>query len=313
MQAQAVIMEGPKRLSLATLPLRDPGEGDVVVAVSHSGISTGTEKLLWTGDMPDFPGMGYPLVPGYEAVGHVVEASAGALVSEGDQVFVPGGNCFSGVRGLFGAASDLIVSPSSRVVRVNTFDPAQGALLALAATAYHALNQNRDHLPELIVGHGVLGRLLARLTLALGGPPPMVWEVDQDRLSGAEGYPLYRPEDDPRRDYQVIFDATGDVGVIDQLVKRLALCGELVLAGFYADRVSFDFPTAFMKQARFRVAAEWSQLDLFETQRLLERGAFNLDGLITHHYPAERAAEAYELAFTDRSCLKMILDWESAA
>ena len=33
-----------------------------------------TEKLLWNGTMPHFPGMGYPLVPGYESVGRVIEA-----------------------------------------------------------------------------------------------------------------------------------------------------------------------------------------------------------------------------------------------
>jgi myo-inositol-1(or 4)-monophosphatase len=38
-------------------------------AVLHSGISTGTERLLWDGTMPPFPGLGYPLVPGYETVG----------------------------------------------------------------------------------------------------------------------------------------------------------------------------------------------------------------------------------------------------
>ena len=45
---------------------------DVVVDIEYSGISTGTERLLWTGRMPAFPGMGYPLVPGYESVGRVV-------------------------------------------------------------------------------------------------------------------------------------------------------------------------------------------------------------------------------------------------
>ena len=40
--------------------------------IEWSGISTGTEKLLWSGRMPPFPGMGYPLVPGYESVGRIV-------------------------------------------------------------------------------------------------------------------------------------------------------------------------------------------------------------------------------------------------
>ena len=54
--------------------LTDPGANDLVVDIHYSGISTGTEKLFWTGDMPPFPGMGYPLVPGYEAAGEIVEA-----------------------------------------------------------------------------------------------------------------------------------------------------------------------------------------------------------------------------------------------
>ena len=47
----------------------DPAADDeIVVDVEFSGISTGTERLLWDGRMPPFPGMGYPLVPGYESV-----------------------------------------------------------------------------------------------------------------------------------------------------------------------------------------------------------------------------------------------------
>ena len=69
MKTNAVILSGPKDLALGAVALMRPAAGDVVVAVAHSGISTGTEKLFWSGTMPPFPGMGYPLVPGYEAAG----------------------------------------------------------------------------------------------------------------------------------------------------------------------------------------------------------------------------------------------------
>jgi len=70
----AVVLEEPERVVLSRLPLTPATERDVVVDIAFSGISTGTEKLLWTGRMPQFPGMGYPLVPGYESVGTVVSA-----------------------------------------------------------------------------------------------------------------------------------------------------------------------------------------------------------------------------------------------
>lgn len=313
MQTTAVILSGPQQLSLQSLGLTLPGAGDIVVEIAHSGISTGTEKLFWSGTMPPFPGMGYPLVPGYEAAGEVVEAAPETGFRPGDWVFVPGANCFAdNVRGLFGAASRHLVTPAARVTRIDAGLQAEGALLALAATARHAIAGFNTALPDLIVGHGTLGRLLARLTIAAGGCPT-VWEINPARRSGATGYDVIDPETDPRRDYRAIYDASGAVGLIDTLVRRLARGGEIVLAGFYTDPVAFAYPPAFMKEARFRIAAEWAPDDMVATRTLIESGALSLAGLITHRCAAVDATAAYETAFTDPDCLKMILDWKATA
>lgn len=314
MQTTAVILSGPKALGVETLSLKAPVAGDVVVEVTHSGISTGTEKLFWNGTMPPFPGMGYPLVPGYEAVGEVVEAAADTGLRVGDRVFVPGANCFeNNVRGLFGAASRHLVTPAARAVRVDAALAAEGALLALAATARHAIAGFNTALPDLIVGHGTLGRLLARLTIAAGGAAPTVWDTNPDRRSGAVGYDVIDPDSDPRRDYRSIYDASGAQGMLDVLIRRLAKGGEIVLAGFYAEPLAFAFPPAFMKEARFRIASEWTPADMVATRALIDAGALSLAGLITHTRPAADAPGAYEAAFTDATCLKMILDWKGHA
>ena len=101
MKTAAVVMQAPEDLVLSSLELDRAGDADLVVDIDYSGISTGTEKLLWTGRMPTFPGMGYPLVPGYESVGRVVSAGPQAKHRVGDAVFVPGARCFGPVRGLF--------------------------------------------------------------------------------------------------------------------------------------------------------------------------------------------------------------------
>ena len=110
MDALAVVLAAPEALALNRLPITEPGEADIAVAVEWSGISTGTERLLWSGRMPDFPGMGYPLVPGYEAVGRVERAGPRSGVQVGERVFVPGARCFGEVRGLFGAAASRLVA-----------------------------------------------------------------------------------------------------------------------------------------------------------------------------------------------------------
>jgi 3-hydroxyethyl bacteriochlorophyllide a dehydrogenase len=312
MESLAVILESPERLTVKRVALTSPGEADAVVAIAWSGISTGTERLLWSGRMPPFPGMGYPLVPGYESVGSVIEADAGGTVRVGQTVYVPGARCFGPVRGLFGGAASHLVAPAARLVPVDAALGDQACLLALAATAYRALGGIRPDATPLIVGHGVLGRLLARLTLAAGAEPT-VWETNPARHAGAHGYAVLAPEDDQRRDYAVITDVSGNADGLDTLIARLAPGGEIVLAGFYEAPLSFAFPPAFMREARIRISAEFRPEDLAAVTRLIDSGRLSLDGLITHRAPAAEAEDAYRTAFADPACLKMILDWRDAA
>ena len=313
MDTNAVILTAPGVLGLDSIGLIPPTADDLVVDISHSGISTGTEKLFWSGEMPPFPGMGYPLVPGYEAAGEVVEAGANTGFRVGERVFVPGASCYDGAFGLFGGSAARLVTKAGRVTRIDTGLGAEGALLALAATARHAMAGPGKSVPDLIIGHGVLGRLLARLTIAAGAPAPTVWEINADRATGALGYEVITPEADTRRNYTSIYDASGRSDLLNDLVMRLAKGGEIVLAGFYTQPLSFTFPPAFMKEARFRIAAEWAADDMVATRALVESGALSLGDLITHTRPASDATAAYATAFTDAACLKMILDWSGNA
>ncbi|MEL7252990.1 MAG: chlorophyll synthesis pathway protein BchC [Pseudomonadota bacterium] len=313
MDTLAVLLKGPKDLQLGTLALKSPGEGDLVVQIHHSGISTGTEKLFWSGQMPPFPGMGYPLVPGYESVGEVMEAQPGTDFKPGDMVFVPGADCFQDAHGLFGGAAATLVTNAARVTRVDSGLGADGALLALAATAHHALHGPGKTAPDLIVGHGVLGRLLARITIAQGHPAPTVWDTNKTRCDGAQGYKVCHPQEDPRSDYMSVYDASGADNILNDLISRTGKGGEIVLAGFYAEDLTFAFPPAFIKEVRLRIAAEWTKDDLQKTRALLDSGALSFAGLITHEAAATDAPEAYQTAFSDPACLKMILNWKEAA
>lgn len=311
MNTTAVVLEQPELLAFRELDLTEPGDADVLVDIHWSGISTGTERLLWTGRMPAFPGMGYPLVPGYESVGRVLSAGSRSGRQAGEQVFVPGANCFGPVRGLFGGAASRLVVAGSRVIPLQAELGERAVLLALAATAQHAVAAPGARQPDLIIGHGVLGRLLARLAVLAGGEPPVVWERNPDRAAGGEGYAVVDPAEDERRDYRSIYDVSGDSALLDQLIGRLAPGGEIVLAGFYSEPLSFAFAPAFMREMRLRVAAEWQRADLDTVKALAESGRLSLDGLITHREPAQRADVAYRTAFHDPACLKMILDWRA--
>ena len=312
-ETEAVIIKDPGKLYLGNVVLREPGPGEVVVETHFSGVSTGTERLFWNGEMPAFPGMGYPLVPGYEAVGEVVDARESNKLNIGDFVFVPGANCYKDVKGLFGASAKQLIVAEEKLIKIDKNLDATGTLFALAATARHAIAGLGNKMPNLIVGHGVLGRLLARLTIAAGGEPPVVWETNPSRISGAEGYEVLSPVEDNKRDYESIYDASGDPSILDQIIQRLKKNGEIVLAGFYSKPLTFTFPPAFMREAKIRISAEFTTEDVSITKSLIETGSLSLDNLISDTRPAEASTEAYKVAFEDTNCLKMVIDWRNAA
>jgi len=308
MQSTAIVFQQPKSLALTALSLPQMGAADVQVEVEFSGISTGTERLLWEGTMPAFPGMGYPLVPGYETVGRVVDAGDQATLKVGTRVYIPGSQCFQDARNLFGGSASKLVIPSARALPIQESLAEQGVLFALAATAYHAHSAPGTQQPELIVGHGVLGRMIARLAVLAGGHP-VVWETNPARRTGAMGYEVIDPSTDSRKNYKCICDVSGASTLLDELIGHLAPGGEVVLAGFYDAPLSFVFPPAFMREARIRVAAQWSPPDLAAVIALAGDGRLSLDGLITHQHDASQADVAYRTAFGDADCLKMVLDW----
>jgi 3-hydroxyethyl bacteriochlorophyllide a dehydrogenase len=314
MKAKAIVFEAPKSLSVRELELAPMGPRDLEVTVAFSGISTGTERLLWEGTMPPFPGLSYPLVPGYETVGTI--AKMGAEVTGwtvGDSVFLPGSYAFQGVQNIFGGSGERLVVPHERAVKLDPGLGAKGVLLALAATAHHVFTVGRDNLalayPDLIIGHGIMGRLLARMVVAAGKPAPVVWETQAVRQKGALGYEVIHPDQDVRKDYRCICDVSGDAGILNRVIPKMAAGGEVVLAGFYKQDLSFAYAPAFMREASIRVAAQWKKHDLDAVVAMFHDGSLPLEGLITHTEKAEHAQRAYEIAFGDPECLKMIVEW----
>ena len=309
----AVVFERPGEMTIRPVELPEPHSTDCVVEVQWTGISTGTERLLWDGRMPPFPGLAYPLVPGYESVGNVIEPGKDTDLTPGQRVFVPGSKGFTDVHGLFGGAAQSLVVPADRLITLPSEMESTGVLLALAATACHAIRRLEDlGPPELIIGHGALGRLVARVSEARYQVTPTVWETSAERREGHFNYPVLDPSEDSRRDYQRVCDVSGASMIIDQAVHHLAKHATVLLVGFYAAPIHFDFPAAFMREIDIRISAEWQPEDMQAAMDLVSGGDLSLSGIITHDQPFNSAEIAYNRAFSDPRCLKMVLDWRDA-
>jgi 2-desacetyl-2-hydroxyethyl bacteriochlorophyllide A dehydrogenase len=227
----------PGRGELRTAPLAPPGPDEVLVRTLASGISRGTESLVFRGRVPpalhaqmrcpfqdgDFPG---PVKYGYAAVG-IVERGPPAL--EGRRVF-----CLH-------PHQDRFVVPAAAVLPVPDAVPTGRAVLA--ANAETAVNLLWDALPAVgariaVVGAGVVGCLAAWLAARIPGTDVVLVDTDPGRaaVAAALGVGFAGPEDaGGGRD--LVIHASGDPA---GLATSLGLAGfeaTVVEASWYGDRL----------------------------------------------------------------------------
>ncbi|MEZ5661134.1 MAG: zinc-binding alcohol dehydrogenase [Burkholderiaceae bacterium] len=177
----------PGRGELRAQTLPEPGAGEVRVRALYSGISRGTESMVFRGEVPvseyarmrapfqdgEFPG---PLKYGYASVGRV-EAGEPALI--GRRVFC-----------LF-PHQDQYVVPVSAVRPIPDQVPAERAVLA--ANMETAINGLWDGAPLLgerivVVGAGVVGLLVAALATRIPGCEVELVDIDENRRPIAQAF-----------------------------------------------------------------------------------------------------------------------------
>jgi 3-hydroxyethyl bacteriochlorophyllide a dehydrogenase len=56
-------------------------------------------------------------------------------------------------------------------------------------------------------------------------------------------------------------------------------------------------------------SAQWANGDLTRARDEIASGHVEIDSLLTHRMKADDASVAFDVAFNDPTCVKMILDW----
>ncbi len=186
--ARALWITGPRRAALREEALPPPGPDQLLVRTLHSGISRGTERLVFEGRVPeseharmraplqagDFP---FPVKYGYCAVGRV---EAGPAARIGETVF-----CLA-------PHQDRFLAPAALCMPLPPgLPPARAVLGANMETALNILWDAAPLLGEraLVIGAGVVGLLVARLLARMPGVAVAVHDTDGAKaaLAGSAG------------------------------------------------------------------------------------------------------------------------------
>ena len=220
-RAQALWYVGPNRAEIRTETLA-PGVGDVHIEALYGGISRGTERLVFTGRVPEseyarmrapfmdgaFP---FPVKYGYATVGRIV-AGPDELVGRTAFVLFPHQTAFA--------------VPADRIALLPPNVPAARAVLA--ANMETALNAIWDAAPGpadriAVVGAGVVGSLCAWLAGKLPGAEVTLVDIDARRAATAAALGVrFAPPDAAPGECDVVIHASASAA---GLTTALRLAG----------------------------------------------------------------------------------------
>ena len=228
--ARALFHTAPRCVDIRDVPTPRPAAGEVLVRTLRSGISGGTERLVYRGEIPadlalddtiDTLGgtFSYPFSYGYACVGEVVES--------GRAVFA-----FHPHQDVFAArADDLIPLPA--------IDPASATLFPLVETALQVtLDAGTGYRDRVIVlGAGVLG-LLTSLLLQRSGWQPLLAEPQAWRraLATSLGATAAAPEELAEEQVPLVIDASGNPDAPALALNMLAHEGTLLIASWFGTK-----------------------------------------------------------------------------
>lgn len=330
-RAHAIVFTAPNTVEYREVTCPDPGPGDVVVRVTHSWISNGTEGSYLrgeriAGDTPYRPGdpRPFPIVPGYQKIGIVTWVGAQVTdITVGETVFAAMGKV-DGMFAVMGGHVSPSVSPRAHVWKLPPdLDPIAFSGLVLTQVGYNCGARAPVDVGAgaLVLGDGMVGQWAAQ-TLAWRGARVLLLGHHDNRLqqftTGRLRHTVNSLQGEWRRRVetllpdgaQVLVDTVGSIEAVEDLLSLVRRHGHVVSAGFYGTDDRLALQPLRVGELSVDLVSGWSQGRMDDTLELIAAGHLETLPLITHRFPAARAAEAWTLIRSKGdSVLGVVLDW----
>jgi 3-hydroxyethyl bacteriochlorophyllide a dehydrogenase len=328
MKANAVVFPSRNNVVYQQVDCPDPGADDIVVDLTHSLISNGTEGSFlrgertggdtpWEEDHPD----PFPIVAGYQKVGQVT------WVGDEVQDYAVGETVFAmmgAVNGMFSPRGGQIspsIGKSGGIWKLpEGHDPVKFSGLVLTQVGYNcgARPQIAAGDPAVVIGDGLVGQWAAQ-TLAWRGADVMLVGRHEDRLTRfTQGTVVNEKSvdwvdvalDTYGKTVQVVVDTVGSVEAVEKSYALMKQYGHIVSAGFYgmSDQLRLQPPRH--GELTIDLVSGWAQDRMDKTLELIADGSLQTAELITHRFPVAEAADAWALIESKREpVLGVILEW----
>jgi L-gulonate 5-dehydrogenase len=321
---KAIYLTGPDTFSLQEVDDPVPGKNDVLIGVRMAGIC-GSDVHLLRGRNPF---AGYPLVPGHEYMGEVLQAPEKSGLKKGDKVTafpeVGCGKCpacregrlvhcpefkFVGVRVPGGCFGERVAVPYRRVFRLpRTMEDEVGAMIEPTAVAVHANKRGevKKGVKAVVIGGGTIGLLTAQVARSFGASKVVISEPipERRRIASDLGFGLIcNPlEEDlvsfvrKKLDWaDVVFDVVTTERTLENSQTMLHPDGTLVLVGLpHIPGLGVSYQPIFAKELRVIGSRTYFMSDFPLAIRLLSTMKVKVKPIISEIIPLERFQEGLE-------------------
>jgi L-iditol 2-dehydrogenase len=335
---RALVVREPNRFSVEDVPRPRPGPHEVLCRVRAIAIC-GTDPHIIQGHYPGFWPQEWPLIPGHEWCGDVVELGPGADVlgwEVGTRVagtsHAACGFCRRCVEGRYnicerfgdlrvhrqyghnadGAYAEYVVHSVKSVFEVpDALSDEEAAMLDPAAIALHTVRRG-GHAPGdtvVVVGPGVMGLLVAECARALGAGRVIVVgrgaRLEKAAALGHETVDVTRVE--TVRGADVALECSGDPDALATCVGMLRRGGRIAVIGIPLQDARVPLQRIVLDEIDV-VGVRAAAGEMPQAIALAAAGRIRLAELITHRFPLEDFAAAYA-TFTERrdGALKVIV------
>ena len=332
---RAVVVEGPNAVSYREVQAPAVGPDDVLVESREAGLCR-TDIEMMTGVFTDPRWVRFPVIPGHEWAGTVVEVGANVeSVAAGDRVVCEGmiachrcGPCRRGethwcerIEALGftrpGGYAELVAVPEQVVHRLPehvSFDA--GVLVEPASVVLRGLEKARPETGEAVgvIGVGTLGSLAIAL-LALHSPSRIVAygvreeELELARTLGATEVVLAGDGATAQPELDLVVETAGVPSAVELATRLCRPGGRAVLLGIAGEGRTLTLPSdLFVAQDMTLIGSiayptsTWSRV-----VGLVADGVVDLDPIVTHRFPIGDFEEAVRLMDDRRGIVAKIV------
>ena len=329
MHSRCIVFKKPLQVELVEMEVPAPGPGQLLTKTLYTGVSTGTEiRVLRGGEVDTFP-----LVPGYENVGSVVQVGEGVDLKAGDVVYAGSSEFTGDYARCWGAQVEIALVNAANIIPVPAgVDPLKALYVKVGGIALHGINRARVLPGETVavVGLGLIGHLAAQCARARGATVIAV-DKDESRLAVARaaGFEHVLNAHDGNLEQQVrqlsgggvdvAIDVTGVAGVVDQTARLVhgkpwtppyPPSGRVVLLGSYSQPVAFSYhPTLFGNEPDILPSRDTTRADMLEMMGLIADGRVHPGVLPASMASFKDAPQTYRDLKSGKT-MRVIFNWQ---